>query len=295
MNDSIRSMLTCLARVRRARGRDDRRQRPAVGHVPPRAEAAAAAASAFTMIELLVVIAIIAVLLALLLPVLGRAREHAHRAVCISNLRQQGIAETTYATDTDGRYMNWLAKALFEVARNPPAPNHAGTYGDVTDVRAQLLAYAQDSRIFYCPSGGYDWPSADTVADPTDSETFREMRANSGIYVIDYVRLAGHRSYTASLSYRDAAGADYPFPRRADELDATAVMSFDIAYSYPVLGYGTPSRPYFGNHRGPARGPITGVNVLYADLAAGWHGAPNRPWPYTIFRDWSSNDSYFFW
>lgn len=61
---------------------------------------------AFTLIELLVVIAIIAVLMAILMPALNRAREQGRRAVCLSNLRQLGLAWTMYADENDDRIVN---------------------------------------------------------------------------------------------------------------------------------------------------------------------------------------------
>ncbi len=88
----------------------------------------------FTLIELLVVIAIIAILAAMLLPALAKAKERAHRALDVSNLRQFGLSCTIYA----GEFQDYLPAGA-------PDINH------FTDLSwTNMLQYGMTSNAFSC-------------------------------------------------------------------------------------------------------------------------------------------------
>jgi len=94
-----------------------------------------------TLIELLVVIGVIAVIIGITYRVLSQARERAHLATCISNLRQLVLAVHMYEQD-------WGTVPIEHPRKTPE-----GLYGYVQQIL--FPTYVNDKSLFVCPDDPY--------------------------------------------------------------------------------------------------------------------------------------------
>jgi prepilin-type processing-associated H-X9-DG protein/prepilin-type N-terminal cleavage/methylation domain-containing protein len=91
---------------------------------------------AFTLVELLVVISIIGLLMGLLLPAMNKVRVQAHRIVCMSSMRQIGLAMQGYVSDNRDRL--------------PPSSCHIS---DPNQYWLHVLSrYTREKLLFRCPA-----------------------------------------------------------------------------------------------------------------------------------------------
>lgn len=108
---------------------------------------------AFTLVELLVVIGIIAVLISVLLPVLGKAKEAANSAKCLSNMKQVGMTVMLYVNDNKGKWLPPYKAAEFTPNYTPSGtPSWNGAFF-FTFLSGRYLK--EDPKIWTCPTDRY--------------------------------------------------------------------------------------------------------------------------------------------
>jgi len=113
----------------------------------------------FTLIELLVVVAIIAILASLLLPSLGRARDMARRASCLSNAKQLNTGVSLFVDDMDDFYpnrFNWYVGHETPSERTiMTATELAGNLRHRSQIKAVMRDYLTHTRLSLCPSNSF--------------------------------------------------------------------------------------------------------------------------------------------
>ena len=169
---------------------------------------------AFTLVELLVVIAIIATLIGLLLPAVQTARESARRSACSNNLKQIGLAITSFesakkAFPAGFSFFTIPAGGYGEQCWGWPVfimpfMENATLYDNLKPDSRKLVsiytsgASATDKALLQTPLSGYRCPSDDTPAlntliDPQTNAAVAFGSANPfPIATSNYVGSAGN-------------------------------------------------------------------------------------------------------
>ena len=192
----------------------------------------------FTLLELLIVVAIIAILFALLLPALGKSRSAAKGSVCLSNLKQIGLAQASYSGDSGDYIVTAIRVNKASAGSDHPNAWDGELSGTTPDGKSCSRAYGV-KFVSTLKSGNYDCDFL-CPAEPMKAQW------GNGSSAMRY-------THYAVGEVAKKGSPDVPYYRKLSEVTrpVEAIFAGDIKHpnSLALNGWGDGhGRPYQGRH-----------------------------------------------
>lgn len=172
----------------------------------------------FTLIELLIVIGIMAALAAILFPVFFSIRAKGRQTVCVSNLRQLGIAVFQYAGDYDDYYP--YGGDPSDLATNSWNGSEFASQIDTMKARNAYLpnvmsAFVKDKELWHCPADiGFDETGINENiplnAHPSGFAAYGMSYAYTTLLAVQGQTITGIRAWSRKPPYTEYDPADIP-------------------------------------------------------------------------------------
>ncbi len=237
---------------------------------------------AFTLIELLVVISIISLLISILLPALGKARAAGDRVQCLSNLRQWGVIQATYAGDFKDRL--------------PPAKQQNYRFYEPTHgghVNLGMLfktGHAAAPALLFCPVAASGYAAVDPGRRGHHRKDYGDIWPNifGGISGGSYAVRTVSATYTAAnpvtptnwLHADDTASNNANYSFQLSSGTSNTAMVADMYNFYMLFNHPSLPASQFGNAAYRTAGHELVANRVYAD---GSGESVDESQSYTVF------------